>query len=242
MPEASANASQPGTTPRRVWTFVRILQLALTQGAWFGVLFAAAGTISWLRGWICMFATLCLNVSAVVLIGRRNPALIAARAQWRHRDTKPFDKVFVACFVPLYFAQAVAAGLEVVRLGWSVMAFTTVYLGLALLASGTALALWAMLVNPFAETTVRIQKDRGQSVVTNGPYHYVRHPIYGGAVLMYPALGLVVGSYWALAIGGVMALLFVYRTAREDRVLRSELPGYQAYADVTSYRLVPGVW
>jgi len=89
---------------------------------------------------------------------------------------------------------------------------------------------------------VRIQKERNQTAVTTGPYRYVRHPMYVGAIVMFPATGLALGSWWAVAIGGVLSLLFVWRTAMEDRVLLRELPGYQEFAAATRYRLVPGVW
>jgi len=50
------------------------------------------------------------------------------------------------------------------------------------------------------------------------------------------------GSVWALAVSGVIAILFVCRTALEDRTLRRELPGYEQFAHQTRYRLIPGVW
>jgi protein-S-isoprenylcysteine O-methyltransferase Ste14 len=55
-------------------------------------------------------------------------------------------------------------------------------------------------------------------------------------------LPLALGSWWALIPGGLLALLFVVRTALEDRMLRDELPGYLAYTRRTCYRLIPGIW
>jgi protein-S-isoprenylcysteine O-methyltransferase Ste14 len=105
-----------------------------------------------------------------------------------------------------------------------------------------ALITWAMMANPHAETTVRIQTDRDHKAVTSGPYRIVRHPMYVGAILMYPAAALMFGSMWALAISGLIAILFVWRTALEDRTLRRELPGYEEFAALTRYRLIPGLW
>ena len=99
-----------------------------------------------------------------------------------------------------------------------------------------------MVVNPYAESSVRIQTDRGQTVVTSGPYRFVRHPMYVGIILMSLANPLVWGSAWALAMSGVLILLFLWRTAKEDQTLRRELPGYDEYAAQTRYRLLPGVW
>jgi protein-S-isoprenylcysteine O-methyltransferase Ste14 len=122
------------------------------------------------------------------------------------------------------------------------MPAAAVYPGLALLAAGIAIVTWGMTVNRFAETSVRIQNDRGHTVITSGPYRLVRHPMYVGAILLYAATPLILGSLWAAALSAVIMILFLIRTALEDRTLRRELPGYADYAAHTRYRLLPGVW
>ena len=57
-----------------------------------------------------------------------------------------------------------------------------------------------------------------------------------------PAYPLILGSGWGLLATGALVLLFVVRTALEDRTLQNELPGYREYAEQTRYRLVPGLW
>jgi protein-S-isoprenylcysteine O-methyltransferase Ste14 len=105
-----------------------------------------------------------------------------------------------------------------------------------------AVTYWAMAVNPFLSTIVRIQDDRGHFVVTSGPYRYVRHPMYAMILLMWPGIALELGSWWALIPAVVIAIVFVIRTTLEDRTLQAELPGYAAYGQQTRYRLLPGVW
>ena len=242
MSNPSAIEPQAASSSPKLWTVGRILQLILTLGLWVGAPFLAAGSVRWLRGWICVIATLGMYAVAVVLVQRRNPALLDARANWRHKDTKSFDKVFVTLMLPLYFVQPVVAGLDAVRYRWTSMPFATVYVGLVFLVLGMGLVTWAMMVNPFAETTVRIQTERHQTTVTTGPYRFVRHPMYVGGILLVPAMGFVFGSIWAVVIGVSLAALFVWRTAKEDEVLGRELPGYEQFAAVTRYRLLPGVW
>jgi protein-S-isoprenylcysteine O-methyltransferase Ste14 len=96
--------------------------------------------------------------------------------------------------------------------------------------------------NPFLESTVRIQSERGHVAVTSGPYAIVRHPMYVGVTMGYLAWPLIFGSLWAYIPAVAVAILFVFRTAHEDRTLRLELPGYEDYARRTRYRLVPGLW
>ena len=104
------------------------------------------------------------------------------------------------------------------------------------------IGVWSMAANAFFSMIVSIQKDRGHTVVTDGPYRYVRHPGYAGSILFTIATPLVLGSLWAFIPCGLAAALFVVRTALEDRTLQEELPGYKEYAQQTRYRLLPGIW
>ena len=122
------------------------------------------------------------------------------------------------------------------------MPFALVYPGVILLYGALALIAWALVVNPFAEASVRIQSEREQTAITSGPYRFVRHPMYVGFIVLYVASSLVWGSAGALALAGVLIPLILWRTAREDQTLRRELPGYEEFAARTRYRLLPGVW
>jgi len=129
------------------------------------------------------------------------------------------------------------------RYGWSPgpgFVLGAVALMIALL--GSALVIWAAASNTFFSAIVRIQKDRGHTVVTGGPYAAVRHPGYVGTIAVNLAAPVVLGSVWALAICAVIVVLVVIRTALEDRTLQCELDGYADYARRVRWRLLPGVW
>jgi len=169
-----------------------------------------------------------LTVIAMTIVGavvhHYNAPLMEARAKWPRKDTKPFDKVFLAIYMPIVFIHPMVAGLDAVRYHWSSTPFAFVYVGAILFALAMVLIAWVMMVNPFAETSVRIQTDRGHTVVTSGPYRIVRHPMYLGAILMYTATSLVWGSVWALVLAALIAGLMIWRTSREDQTLRQSLP------------------
>jgi len=78
--------------------------------------------------------------------------------------------------------------------------------------------------------------------VAGGPYRYVRHPGYVGAILFELAVSTLLGSWPALIAGAVCALLLLLRTALEDRTLQKELAGYTDYARQVRFRLLPGLW
>jgi len=213
------------------------------MGSLYGLLaFVGAGRLDWGRGWIYFALFFLTSVIGSWVVQRANPDLLAARAKGVRKDTKPFDKAFFAVFAPLIVLYPVIAGLDAARYGWAVLPQWTVYLGVVLFVLGSAGSTWTMVANRSAETTVRIQADRGHSVVTDGPYRIVRHPMYLSILIGLPGTALILGSAWALIPMVVIMSLFVWRTAREDRALREELPGYGDYAGVTRAKLLPGVW
>ena len=114
--------------------------------------------------------------------------------------------------------------------------------GLVVFVLGMGLMTWAMIVNNFFSLVVRIQKDRGHTVVSSGPYAYVRHPGYIGGILFQLATPVMLGTLWALVPAGLAACLIVIRTVLEDKTLQAELDGYKDYAARVRYRLLPGVW
>ena len=231
---------EPNRDPPNRASLKRIVTVVLGVASWGAVLFASAGRIGWLRGWIFLALYIGGLLAAFVVMRIANPELIAARGA-KHANTMPFDKVFGAIYTLVMLALPVVAGLDAVRYGWSHMGPHTLYAGAALFILGTIPILGSAAVNRYLETTVRIQEERGHRIVSSGPYRFVRHPMYVGLILQFIALPLVLGSKWAFMPAGVVALLFVIRTGLEDRALRNELAGYAQYAETTRYRLVPGL-
>jgi protein-S-isoprenylcysteine O-methyltransferase Ste14 len=133
------------------------------------------------------------------------------------------------------------AGLDY-RFGWSTVPLWLQIISLIMIVPGMVLPYWAMLVNNYLVVTVRVQQERDHRVVTGGPYHYVRHPMYVGIILSFLFTPLALGSWWALIPGGIAVAAIIARTSMEDKTLREELPGYVAYSEETRYRLLPGVW
>lgn len=145
--------------------------------------------------------------------------------------------------VPVMVGQWIIAGMDIGRFHWS----DTVPKGLQIASLvaftlGLCLAGWAMNVNRFFSSVVRIQQDRGHHLITSGPYRYVRHPGYLGGMTAAVFGTLSLGSWWALAPTAVFFLFFIRRIRIEDKFLHEQLSGYPNYAQTVRYRVVPGVW
>jgi protein-S-isoprenylcysteine O-methyltransferase Ste14 len=216
-------------------------QLLLGTALWFLCFFIAAGRTDVLRAWIYLAAGLAVLVVNGLVVGRRNPDVIKARA-YGGRGTKAYDKVFGLFFVVAMFTVPVTAGLDAVRFVWAPLPFDWLWPGLALFVFGNVPVIWAMAENRHLEQTVRIQEERGHQVVMSGPYRYVRHPMYLGMILQQIAIPLILGSTWSYVPVAALCASVVVRAALEDATLRKELAGYEELVRRTRYLLLPRVW
>ena len=140
-------------------------------------------------------------------------------------------------------AQVVVACLDVGRFHWSDGVPPSLRTaGLLLFGAGFGLVIWSVAVNRFFSSVVRVQADRGHTIITRGPYGYVRHPGYAGMLMSYPLVSLAIGSWLALLPGALCFALVLRRARLEDAYLQQHLPGYRDYATSVGYRLIPGVW
>jgi protein-S-isoprenylcysteine O-methyltransferase Ste14 len=205
------------------------------------LLFFPAGRWDWWAGWAMVGVMgLWVLATALVLIPR-NPELLAERIGPK-QGSKEWDTAIMSTTGLLMLVKCLLAGFDV-RYRWTtgislpVQVTTLVITGL-----GYALVVWATAANAFFSQIVRIQKERGHTVVTSGPYRFVRHPGYVGTILVELATPLMLGSWWAFIPGAIAAILYIVRTALEDRTLQAELDGYPAYARQVRFRLLPRIW
>jgi protein-S-isoprenylcysteine O-methyltransferase Ste14 len=172
----------------------------------------------------------------------KKPDLIQERVR-PGPGVKWWDSIFLAIHVPLFLSVSLLSALDAGRFHWSPQFPIVLYpVMLVLILAGCCIIYWAMWTNNFFSSRVRIQTDRGHYVVTDGPYHYVRHPGYVGAIIFMPALALLLGSIYALIPVAIDIFLLIIRTYLEDRTLQKELPGYTDYVKKVRFRLIPCIW
>lgn len=228
-----------GRSQRRI-----LIRFAVGMTIWsllWGVLmFGAAGTLAWPRGWLAWGLNPVSLIIMIALLRRLNPGILAVRM--RRRKPQGFDRIILRILRLFSVSIPLVAGLDAVRFGWSAMAPWWIAPGLALHCAGNALIVWTMAANRFLEPTVRIQSEYGHQVITGGPYRFVRHPMYLGGAIMIAGWPLVLGTWWTFAPVAASVLTLAVRITFEERLLRRELPGYEDYVRRTRWRLLPGVW
>jgi len=208
------------------------------------LLFLLAGTFRWWQAWLYIGVSYAASIISRALITKVHPDLLKERVNYSEKaDAKKWDKVlmpFVALISPA--AYFIVAGLDH-RFGWSSPIAMWLYvIALALTLVFYAFSTWALVTNRFFSAVVRIQTDRGHTVVDSGPYRIVRHPGYLAGIMVALLFPLMMGSWWAYIPVGTMCIGIIIRTALEDKTLINELPGYLEYTQKTRFRLIPGIW
>jgi protein-S-isoprenylcysteine O-methyltransferase Ste14 len=219
----------------------RFKQIAIVFAIQATLLFVAAGRIDWTWAWVFLGISLVSVLINGTILLRTSPETIAERG--RAKETKNWDKIVAGLYsLFLFLLLPLVAGLDT-RFGWTgEISSTWNIMGAAVLAIALGLSGWAMIVNAYFSTAVRIQSDRGQTVCRTGPYRFVRHPGYVGFIFQSFATPVLLGSAWGLMLSVAAAAILIIRTSLEDRTLQLELPGYKDYAHEVRYRLVPRVW
>jgi protein-S-isoprenylcysteine O-methyltransferase Ste14 len=225
-------------TPAIRKRLVQIGFLVLIQAV---LLFLSVWKWDWWNAWAYLGLYLAfLAFNAAVLLPHHKE--LAEERSRVGEGTKSWDKVIasIGAFGGLFIL--LLAGLDE-RFGWAGAIRLEVQIAaFVLLGLSYPLFTWAMVSNKFFATTVRIQKERGHTVQTGGPYRFVRHPGYASLLVSYITIPIALGSLWACIPMALLVVNLFVRTALEDRTLQNELEGYKEYAGRVRYRLIPGIW
>ena len=224
-----------------------VLNLLVQTIVWFGfmgaIIFGAAGTIDYAGGWLYLGEMVALSVVLGLHSARVDPGLLKERLKPPVQKDQPLaDKLVIIPFLILLFGGMGVMAADAARWHWSMMPPSVQWAGCGLFLAAILFMYWTMRTNSFAAPVVKIQKDRGQTVITTGPYAIVRHPLYFGALFYIAGTSLVLGSWWGLAMVPILALLLVIRIGIEEKTLRMGLEGYDDYARRVRWRLIPLIW
>ena len=219
--------------------FIRSVIAPVLLGA---IFFLAAGTITYVNGWILYGLFFVMSMVTNVILFIYNPELMYYRTRLNKEGIKEWDKVLmpVAVITGLHL-HALIMGLDI-RYGWSNFNIENLPLGIILYLLSFLFVSWSMVVNRYFEPNVRLQSERNHQVISDGPYRYVRHPGYTGFILGSFGSVLIIGSSVGLISAVISSLLIIIRTKLEDNTLQNELSGYSDYALKVRSKLFPGIW
>jgi protein-S-isoprenylcysteine O-methyltransferase Ste14 len=214
--------------------FLRFIIVPLFMGL---LLFLPAGSLDYWQGWIYCGVLFIPMFFVVLYFLKKDPDLLERRMKIREKEEK--QKTIQILGSIIFFIGFIISGLDY-RYHWSNVPVFLVIAANAIVLSGYILVFFVLRENSYASRIIEVEK--GQKVITTGPYAIVRHPMYLGVLLMYLFTPIALGSYWALPFFLPLLPLLVYRLLNEEEVLLKELSGYKEYCQKTRYHLFPFIW
>jgi protein-S-isoprenylcysteine O-methyltransferase Ste14 len=220
-----------------------LLEVLAEFAVFAALLFVSAGTLLWPAGWAFLALFFSFALALVLWLAREEPELLEERMSSPMQRGQPlWDKAFVAAVMVLFVVWLILMPLDAVRFGWSEVPDWLQILGALGLVLSFCIMFLTFRENAYLALVVKVQEERGQSVVSTGPYRYVRHPMYASMFLFLPGSALLLGSWWGLMLCAVLLGLLVWRIPLEERMLENGLTGYEEYERKVRYRLIPRVW
>ena len=208
------------------------------------ILFFLAGDWHWTEGWLFSIIFIVLCYAPLIYLYFKDPALLKERfGSPVQEDQKPWDKIVLSVFFLEFLVWFAIIPLDARRFGWSpAFPFWTKVTGTLLLILAAVVLFGALKENTFAAPVVKMQRERGQKVISTGLYAIVRHPMYSGAVLLFVAAPLLLGSLYGLAFGFLLIVTIAVRSLGEEAMLKQELEGYRDYMNRVRWRMIPFVF
>jgi protein-S-isoprenylcysteine O-methyltransferase Ste14 len=219
-----------------------ILQTIILFGLIAAALFISAGTARWVQGWLFFGLFFLFFVGVSLWLFRVNPSLAQERMRLGGSNQQGWDRVLFPIMFSSPLVWLVLSALDSIRFRWSRVPIWVEILGGLLLLTSFFLFFLTFRENSYLSPMARIQRDRGQKVISTGPYAVIRHPMYLAFVPFMVGTPLMLGSWCGAAFGALFMILPARRAVLEERMLIESLDGYKEYMEKVKYRLIPYVW
>jgi len=219
-----------------------VLQSIILFGLIAVALFITAGTARWLEGWL-FFGSFFLFFEGVSLwLFRVNPSLANERMKLGGSNQQGWDRILFPVMFISPLAWLVLSSLDAVRFKWTHVPLPLQIIGGVLLLLSFPLFFLTFRENSYLSPLARVQRDRGQKVISTGPYAIVRHPMYAAFIPFMIGTPLMLGSWLGALFGILFMTLPARRAVLEEQMLLQDLDGYEEYMKTVKYRLIPSIW
>ena len=217
-----------------------IIQWILGTILFIALIFGFAGTFRYWQGWLFLVVFSVCTIGFTIYLALYDKPLLERRlAAGPQHEKERSQKIIVSAIFIAFFALIVLPALDH-RYGWSPVAPGVTIAGNVLIVISFLFMFWVIKVNSYAASNIRVEK--GQTVIDTGPYAYVRHPMYAGAIWLFIAIPLALGAWWWTLLTIPCFPILVWRLLDEEKILRRDLRGYTEYMNKVRYRLIPHIW
>jgi protein-S-isoprenylcysteine O-methyltransferase Ste14 len=204
------------------------------------LLFVPAGTLNYWQAWVFIIVFAVATQAIGIYLAVKDPALLRRRMEFGPGAEQRTSQRIISTLFTLGFLGVMVFSALDYRFGWSPVPFWVSLVGDVLVVLGLFITLLVLRENSFSASNIRVES--GQSVISTGPYAVMRHPMYGGALILAFGVPLALDSFLGLVLVALLIPVLVWRILDEETLLRSDLAGYSDYAHRVRFRLVPFVW
>ena len=201
------------------------------------LIFLPAGTLHYPQGWLLMGILFIPMFLAGLVMMAKNPKLLRSRLDAKEQERE--QSLVVKLSGLMFLCGFILAGLSF-RFGWLMLPRWVSWLGAALFLMSYALYAEVLRENTWLSRTIGVQE--GQTVVSDGLYGVVRHPMYAVTLVLFLSMPLVLGSAPAFLVFLAYPAIIVRRIRNEEEVLARDLPGYAEYMQKVKWRMIPFIW
>src|SRR5262245_31888485 len=204
------------------------------------LIFGTAGTFHYWQGWLFLAVFSASTIAFNLYLALYDKPLLKRRlAAGPRYEKERSQKIIVSLIMIAFLALVVLPALDH-RYGWSPVPPGVTIAADVLIVLSFLFIFWVIRVNSYAASTIRVEKS--QTVIDTGPYAYVRHPMYAGAIWLLVAIPLALGAWWWILLTIPCFAVLVLRLLDEEKILRRDLRGYTEYTQRVRYRLIPYLW
>jgi protein-S-isoprenylcysteine O-methyltransferase Ste14 len=204
------------------------------------LLFIAAGTLDYWQAWTFLVVYFAASLAITLYLIKNDPALLARRMRGGpFAETEPAQKIIMSIASFAFIGLIVLPAIDH-RLHWSRMSAYAALAGDAIVLLGWLGIFFVFRENSFSSATIQLAEN--QTVISSGPYAWVRHPMYAAALVMLLGVPIALGSWWSALIVVAILPALIWRLLDEERFLVRNLAGYADYQAQVRYRLLPLVW
>ncbi|HEY9152330.1 MAG TPA: isoprenylcysteine carboxylmethyltransferase family protein, partial [Anaerolineales bacterium] len=205
-------------------------------------LFLPAGTLAWTAGWIFLLLFFGFYLAVTLWLYKHNPGLMQERMRLGTSDQQGWDKVLFPLMEIFFIVWLIFISLDAVRFHWSLVPLWLQVIGALILLCSFYFLFLTFSENSYLSPVVRVQEERGHTVVSTGLYHYVRHPMYTAILVFIVGTSLLLGSGYGSIFVIICMFILARRAVLEEQMLLKEIPGYADYKAQVKYRFIPYLW
>ncbi|MBE3093411.1 MAG: isoprenylcysteine carboxylmethyltransferase family protein [Actinobacteria bacterium] len=201
------------------------------------IFFIPAGLIKFWEAWAYMGILFIPMIFVLIYLLKNDPELLERRMKMKEKEEP--QKACIKFSLLVFFIAFIIPGFDY-RFEWSKVPFIVIIIADLFIFIGYLLFFLVLKENTYASRIIEVEK--GQKVISTGPYAIIRHPMYVAVLMMYVLSPLALGSYWAVLAVLPLPVLVIFRIKSEEKILRDKLPGYREYTQKVKYRLIPYIW